>query len=88
MTIPQEAIEAASRILSATWTGEKEYSDTFDEARDILTAALPALEQQIREKVAQEVQSMPHVAYTMPNGRIAKVVRRDDAAQIARGEQA
>ena len=52
----------------------------------ILTAALPALERSIREQVAYEIQSMPCVTYTMPNGRSVKVVRRDDAARIARGK--
>ena len=81
MIIPQEAIEAASRILS----GEKEYYDTWDEARDILTAALPALERQIREQVMEEI-----LANTVPNRPtlIEKAVNSGMkyAAQIARGE--
>lgn len=84
MTIPQQAIEAASRILS----GEKEYYDTWDEARDILTAALPALEQQIREQVAQEIEALklnpkdsttPHCVEEYNAGLT-------NAARIARGK--
>lgn len=85
MTITTQAIEAASRILSATWTGEKEYSDTFDEARDILTAALPALEQQIREQVAAEILAMPNNYPAGPRNIYTRA--QQDAAQIARGKE-
>lgn len=89
MNIPQEAIEAAAQALSIHWKAPHTNEALGRQralAEHALTAALPVLEQQIREQVAREIQSMPCVAYTMPNGRSVKVVRRDDAARIARGK--
>ena len=74
MTIPQEAIEAAARVMKprqfepnytplGIWSDLEQmheiaelYRDTTrDRVRDILTAALPAIEKQIREQVAADI---------------------------------
>lgn len=63
MTIPQEAIEAAAEVLAngllaggwdscSAWERESFY----ESANDILTAALPALERQIRDQVAESIE--------------------------------
>lgn len=64
MTIPQEAIEAAAIIVSGDtekWFYEYPTSDSDRAgyrrtAHKAITAALPALEQQIREQVAESIE--------------------------------
>lgn len=74
MTIPQEAIEAAARVMKprqfepnytplSMWSDLEQMHEiaeldrdlTRDRVRDILTAALPAIEKQIREQVAADI---------------------------------
>ena len=74
MTIPQEAIEAAARVMKprqfepnytplGIWSDLEQMHEiaeldrdlTRDRVRDILTAALPAIEKQIREQVAADI---------------------------------
>ena len=74
MTIPQEAIEAAARVMKprqfepnytplGMWSdleqmheiAELDRDTTRDRVQDILTAALPAIEKQIREQVAADI---------------------------------
>ena len=72
MTIPQEAVEAAARVMKprqfepdytplGMWSdleqmheiAELDRDMTRDRVRDILTAALPAIEKEIRAQVSQ-----------------------------------
>ena len=74
MTIPQEAIEAAARVMKprqfepnytplGIWSDVEQMHEiaeldrdmTLDRVRDIITAALPAIEKQIREQVAADI---------------------------------
>lgn len=96
MTIPQEAIEAATQALSIHWKAPHTNEALGRQralAEHALTAALPALEQQIREQVAAEIlgnhrfyecheqdpQSDNH-----PHACVWEIVQ--SAAQIARGK--
>lgn len=87
MTIPQEAIEAAARASAIARRGVTAHVKDLDRqaAQATITAARPAIEQQIREQVAQEIRS----------ARINGTARLDHlhnsvleiAAQIARGKE-
>ena len=63
MTIPQQAIEEAVHQYAAHVHGDVDFEALTDDEQhaaqvatdDILTAALPALEQHIREQVAREI---------------------------------
>lgn len=101
MTTPnQQAIEAGAKALHAhgrqldhgigqTWEGDlTEWSRRLirAEARAVLTAALPALEQQIREQVAQEIEAARPAVHAARMGGKALHQELTIAARIARGE--
>ncbi|WP_333810781.1 hypothetical protein [Timonella senegalensis] len=101
MTIPQEAIEAAGRRLMETNVDGLPLWDTDlddqtrdywrDEGRTAITAALPALEQQIRAQVAQEIRRECDVLSSSTVSEYVVIHVKtglERAARIARGEQA
>lgn len=87
MNIPQEAVEAGARASAIARRGVTAHVKDLDRqaAQATLTAALPVLEQQIKEQVAAEIL----------DGLLAEPTRMhvidwregmENAAQIARGK--
>lgn len=100
MTIPQQAVEAATepRItlrhrggngfqgpISAVLETHLAEGWTLEDLD--LTAALPALERQIREKVAQEIEAVRPASQPARKGRTTTHYALTFAAQIARGKE-
>lgn len=93
MTIPQEAIEAAAEQFSAHVHGDVDF-DALTEGEqsaarvatgDIIDAALPALERQIREQVAKEIEAARPAVHPARKGGKAAHYALTNAARIARG---
>lgn len=104
MTIPQEAIEAATQALmtenacakdnynrckvhtGSRWDlAEDVCRDAQGEAELALEAALPALERQIRERVAKEIEAARPAVHPARKGGKAAHYALTNAARIARG---
>lgn len=101
MTIPQEAIQDGAKNLLARGTivselrqakggwvaaGHVIQEEFLDMSRAVLTAALPALERQIREYIAREIEAKaPLVHYPHESG-YEKYQGMKYSAQIARGK--
>lgn len=84
MNIPQDAIEAVKQRW--TWKSMHWPDLATEQITAILTAALPAIEQQIREYIAREIEAKAPLVYYPHESGYEKYQGMKYAAQVARGE--
>ena len=106
MNIPQEAIEAAARVMKprqfepnytplGMWSDLKQMHEiaeldrdmTRERVRDIIAAALPAIEKEIRTQIAAEIRVEMRRHDTAQIGFSAIGDAYAHAARIARGQE-
>ncbi|WP_019148795.1 hypothetical protein [Timonella senegalensis] len=89
MTIPAEAVNAGAAAIDY-WLCENDQSiELSSQIRDMftegLTAALPALERQIREQVAREIEA--RIVMEFDEFDVISNITARDYARLARGKE-
>ena len=88
-----DAIYAAGQALHVDACTEGDPHDGCDcgdwdrEAEVAVRAALPSIEHQLRELIAQAIEALPNLSVSHFGTRpLADLIRKDTAARIARGD--